>query len=160
MLEPRNEQFAERVRASFDRQAFMHTLGAQLTDVLPGYVEIRLPYADALCQQHGFFHGGVIGTLADNAGGYAAFSLMAAKDSVLTVEYKVNLLAPGRGEALIARGQVVRPGRTLTVCETRVFAVADGREQLCATALCTLMTLADRPDHPGPDAASEQTTTD
>lgn len=155
MLEPRNPRFAERVRASFDRQAFMHTLGARLTSVTPGRVEIRLPYAPALCQQHGYFHGGVIGTLADNAGGYAAFSLMAESDSVLTVEYKMNIVAPGRGEALIARGLVLRPGRTLSVCESKVYALADGVEELCATALCTLMTLAERPDAPEPKGAEE-----
>jgi uncharacterized protein (TIGR00369 family) len=148
MFEPRNERFAERVRASFDRQNFMHTIGAQVTAVAPGFVEIRLAYATALCQQHGFFHGGVIGTLADNAAGYAAFSLMSEHDSVLTVEYKMNIVAPGRGEALVARGQVLRPGRTLTVCEAKVYALAGDDERLCATALCTMMTLAEQADAP------------
>ena len=151
MLEPRNVRFAERVHASFDRQNFMRTLGAELVGVAPGFAEIRLPYASALCQQHGYFHGGVIGTLADNAGGYAAFTLMDENDSVLTVEYKMNIVAPGRGEVLIARGQVLRPGRTLTVCEAKVYARDDGDERLCAMALCTLMTLVGQPDHPAAD---------
>lgn len=86
MFEPRYDGFAERVRAGFDRQNFMHTLGAHVTAVEPGFVEIRLTYDTALCQQHGYLHGGVIGTLADNAAGYAAFSLMSERDSVLTVE--------------------------------------------------------------------------
>lgn len=148
MFEPRNERFAERVRASFDRQNFMHTIGAQVTAVEPGFVEIRLAYATELCQQHGFFHGGVIGTLADSAAGYAAFSLMGERDSVLTVEYKMNIVAPGQGEALVARGQVLRPGRTLTVCEAKVYALAGREERLCATALCTMMTLVEQPDAP------------
>ncbi len=155
MLEPRNPRFAERVQASFDRQTFMHTLGARLTSVTPGRVEVRLAYATALCQQHGYFHGGVIGTLADNAAGYAAFSLMGEHDSVLTVEYKINIVAPGRGDALVARGQVLRPGRTLSVCESKVYALADGVEQLCATALCTLMTLAGRSDAPAPPGTDQ-----
>lgn len=146
MFEPRNEDFAERVHASFGRQNFMRTLGAQVTSVEPGFVEMRLAYATALCQQHGFFHGGVIGTLADTAAGYAAFSLMGERDSVLTVEYKMNIVAPGRGEALVVRGQVLRPGRTLTVCESKVYALANSEERLCATALCTMMTLVEQPD--------------
>ena len=145
-FEPRNPQFESRVRQSFDRQGFMHTLGASLARVETGLVEIVLPYRPELSQQHGYFHGGVIGTLADNACGYAAFTLMAAEDSVLTAEYKINLLAPGDGETLIARGQVLRPGRTLTVCEARVYAVKDGRQKLCATALATLITLANQSD--------------
>lgn len=146
MFEPRNEDFAERVHASFGPQSFMRTIGAKVTSVDPGFVEIRLAYATALCQQHGFFHGGVIGTLADTAAGYAAFSLMGEHDSVLTVEYKMNIVAPGRGEVLVARGQVLRPGRTLTVCESKVYALASSEERLCATALCTMMTLAEQPD--------------
>lgn len=144
----RNPNYIERVRESFARQSFMTTIGAELLDVLPGGVDIRLPYHDGLCQQHGYFHGGVIGTLADNAGGYAAFSLMAPEDTLLTVEYKINIVAPGDGDALITRGRVLRPGRTLTVCRAEVFAVKEGREKLCATALCTLMTLEGQEDTP------------
>lgn len=142
----RNPAFETRVRDSFSRQRFMATLGATLVSVGPGSVEIMLDHRDELTQQHGFFHGGVIGTLADNACGYAAFSLMAAEDSVLTVEYKMNLLAPGKGERLIARGTVVRPGRTITTSEAKVFSIIGGTEKLVATALGTLMCMTGMSD--------------
>ncbi|MDW3205899.1 MAG: PaaI family thioesterase [Alphaproteobacteria bacterium] len=144
--QPRNPDFADRVRDSFGRQAFMRTIGAELTEVAPGRVEMRLPYRPELGQQHGFFHGGVIGTLADNAGGYAAFTLMAPEDSILTVEYKMNIVSPGRGEALVAVGTVLKPGRTLTICDVKVYAETAGERKLCATALCTLMTMKDMSD--------------
>ncbi|HEY5790579.1 MAG TPA: PaaI family thioesterase [Gammaproteobacteria bacterium] len=144
----RDPAFAARVRDSFARQGFMRYLGAELAHVAPGECEIVLPYREELSQQHGFFHGGVIATLADNAGGYAGFSLMAASDSVLTVEFKVNILAPGHGERLLARAHVKRAGRTLTVAQTDILVLRDGRETLCATALQTLMRLADRSDGP------------
>lgn len=144
----RDPDFEARIRASFERQAFMHHIGAELGAVHPGKIEIRLPWRPELGQQHAYFHGGVIATIADNACGYAAFSLAAANDSVLTVEFKLNLVAPGKGEALIARGEVVKPGRTLTVCEARVYAVDKGEEKLCAVALETLMLLSDTPDGP------------
>lgn len=146
-FQARNPDFEARVRDSFARQTFMKTLGAELLSVGPGTVEIALPYREDLCQQHGYFHGGVIGTLADNVGGYAAFTLMAAEDSLLTVEYKMNILSPGAGVRLVAVGTVIRPGRSLTVCEAKVHAVAaDGTRKLCATALCTLMTMAGMAD--------------
>ncbi|MEC9267454.1 MAG: PaaI family thioesterase [Pseudomonadota bacterium] len=144
--QPRNPDYAARVRDSFGRQAFMATIGAELTDVAPGHVEMRLPYRPELGQQHGFFHGGVIGTLADNAGGYAAFTLMSPEDSILTVEYKMNIVSPGRGDALVAVGTVLKPGRTLTVCEVKVYAETAGERKLCATAICTLMTMKDMSD--------------
>ena len=112
--------FAERVRKSFDAQGIMDHIGATLTLIEPGVCEIELPYSDAVSQQHGFFHGGVIGTIADSAGGYAAFGLMDAEDGILTVEYKLNLMAPADGDLLVARGQVVRAGRTLTVARAEV----------------------------------------
>jgi len=140
-FDPREPDFANRVRDSFARQPFMATIGAELTDVAPGRCEIRLPYDRTLTQQHGFFHGGVIATIADNAAGYAAFSLMPAESSVLTVEFKLNIVAPGRGEALLARASVLRPGRTLTAAQIHVYAVADGVETLCAAGLETLMCL-------------------
>lgn len=143
---PRNPDYAARVRDSFSRQAFMETLGATLVDVGPGRVEIRLPHRPELGQQHGYFHGGVIGTLADNAGGYAAFTLMAAEDSVLSVEYKINFAAPGKGDALVAVGEVLKPGRRLTVCEAKVYAETDGTRKLCATALLTMMTMENMSD--------------
>lgn len=145
-FEAPNPGYAARVRASFDRQRIMALLGAALQRVEPGLCEIRLPFKDDLCQQHGFFHGGVIGTIADSAGGYAGFSLMPADASVLTVEYKLNLLAPADGDCLIARGRVIRPGRTLVVAGADVCVRKDGRETLCATLLQTLMTMHGRKD--------------
>lgn len=145
-LQPSNARFAERVRDSFNRQGVMALIGAELARVEPGECEIRLPYRRELSQQHGYFHGGIIGTIADSAGGYAAFTLMPAEASVLTVEYKMNLLAPGDGDLLIARGRVVKPGRTLIVAAVDVVAVKAGRETLCATLLQTLMTMHGRAD--------------
>jgi uncharacterized protein (TIGR00369 family) len=129
----------ERVRASFARQGFMRALGAELGTVERGTCEIRLPFRESLTQQDGYFHAGAIGAIADTAGGYAAYTLMDAADNVLSVEYKLNLLAPGRGEALRARARVLRAGRTLTVCRIDVSAVREGQETLCATALQTLI---------------------
>ena len=131
--------FAARVRKSFAAQGIMDHIGATLTLIEPGACEIELPYSDAVSQQHGFFHGGVIGTIADSAGGYAAFGLMDADDEILTVEYKLNLMAPADGDLLVARGRVVRPGRTLTVARAEVVVVKDGREIACAAMQQTLM---------------------
>jgi len=141
-FEIRNPDYEAVVRDSFARQGLMKTLGAELAEIGPGRVAIVADYHDRLGQQHGFFHGGVIGAIGDSAGGYAAFSLMPPESNVLTVEYKMNIVAPGRGERLIARGHVVRPGRTLTVSRADVFAVEDGAETLCATMLQTVMCLA------------------
>ncbi len=147
-FEASDSNFAGRVRDSFDRQRFMATIGAALSKIEPGHCEITLPYDEAITQQHGFFHGGVIGTIADNAAGYAAYSLMPADSTLLTVEFKLNLVAPGRGEALVARADVLRPGRTLTVAQVHVYARADGVETLCASALETLMCLPGKKDGP------------
>lgn len=117
----------------------MQHIGASLVTVEPGYCEIHLPFRSELTQQHGFFHAGVISTLADNAGGYAALSLMPAQREVLSVEFKLNLLSPGQGKRLISRGRVVKAGRTLTVCQAEVFKVEQKSETLCATALLTMM---------------------
>jgi uncharacterized protein (TIGR00369 family) len=146
-LDPETEA---RVRGSFARQQFMGFLGAELAELRPGFCEIRLAYRPELGQQHGFFHAGVVGTLADNAGGYAAYSLMPADWSILTVEYKLNLVAPGDGELLIARAEVVKAGRTLTICRGDVFVVRGGDEKLklCAVSQQTLMGLAGKPDTP------------
>lgn len=142
----RNADFIARTQASFSRQSFMTHLGAGLHNVRAGSVEIRLPYDDTLTQQHGYFHGGVIGTIADNAGGYSAFTLMSETDSVLTVEYKLNIMAPAQGEMLIACGQVLRPGRRVTVSRVDVYCQHDGNRTLCATMLGTFMVLPDTPD--------------
>ncbi len=147
-FKPENPDFERAVRDSFARQGFMGTLGAELVSVAPGRVEIAIPYHDAISQQHGYFHGGAIGAIADTAGGYAAFTLLPDGMTILTVEYKLNIVAPGKGERLIARGYVVRPGRTLTVTRADVFAVAGGEEKLCAIMQQTLMCLADAPDRP------------
>ena len=114
MNAPADPNFAVRIRASFGRQKAMGLIGASLKVVEPGQVEVALPYRDDLTQQKGFIHGGIIGMIADTACGYAAYSLMPADCSLVTVEYKINILAPARG-SLVARGEVIRPGRTLTV---------------------------------------------
>lgn len=145
-FQPTDDAFAQRVRDSFDKQGIMAHIGARLGEVRPGYCEIELPYTDAVSQQHGFFHGGVVGTIADSAGGYAAYSLMGADDGVLTVEYKLNLMAPADGDELIARGYVVRPGRTLTVSRADVMVVKDGQPVACAALQQTLMRIQGRGD--------------
>lgn len=145
-FEPRNPAYAERVQSSFDRQQVMVLLGAKVTRLAPGECEIQLPFKPELTQQHGYFHGGIIGTIADSAGGYAAFTLMPEDSSVLTIEYKMNLLAPGDGDLLIARGRVLKSGRTLVVSQVDAFVMKGGRETLCATMLETLMTMHGTPD--------------
>lgn len=147
-FEARNPDYADRVRASFGRQRIMSLLGAELTRIAPGSCEIRLPFREDLTQQHGYFHGGVAGTIADSAAGYAGFSLMPEDSSVLTVEFKLNLVAPADGDALVARGRVIKPGRTLFVCAADVMVCRDGGEILCATLLQTLMTMHGRSDAP------------
>ncbi|MFQ5955864.1 MAG: PaaI family thioesterase [Kiloniellales bacterium] len=138
---PPNPAFEADVREGFARQGAMAHLGAELMRVEPGYVEIALPFRQEVTQQHDYIHGGVIATIADTAGGFAAFSLMPAGTYPLTVEFKINLLAPARGERVIARARVKRPGRTLTVTEGEVFAVDGGTERLCATMLQTIICL-------------------
>jgi uncharacterized protein (TIGR00369 family) len=146
-FEPADPNFAERVRDSFSRQAFMAHLGASLVKLTPGYCEIHMLYRPNLTQQHGFFHAGAMAAVIDSACGYAAFSLMPADASVVTVEYKINLLSPGRGDMLVAKGQVLRNGRTLKVCRGKGFGVTKGEETLCAETLSTIMTLSGREDH-------------
>ena len=143
-FEATDPDFAERVRKSFDAQGIMDHIGATLTLIEPGVCEIELPYSDAVSQQHGFFHGGVIGTIADSAGGYAAFGLMDAEDGILTVEYKLNLMAPADGDLLVARGQVVRAGRTLTVSRAEVGVIKNGVVVACAAMQQTLMRIVGR----------------
>lgn len=145
---PKDAAFAQRVRDSFQRQTVMGLIGARLGRVEPGEVEIVLPYRADLCQQHGFFHAGITSTIADSAAGYAGYSLFPAQTSVLTVEFKISLLAPADGERLRAVGRVVKPGRTLTVTEAEVFVSKNGSEKPCARLSQTLMCLAGRPDMP------------
>jgi uncharacterized protein (TIGR00369 family) len=136
---PRNVEFAEVVRDSFARQSLMATLGVRLARVAPGEVDLELAANPALCQQNGFLHAGAVASLADSANGYAAFSLAPAGTDVLAVEFKINLLAPARGERFIARGRVLRPGRTLTTCLCDVVAVEAGQETAVAVMLSTLI---------------------
>lgn len=145
---PLDPDFAARVRGSFERQAAMRTVGASLTRVEPGYADIYLPYREDLTQQHGFIHGGITGMIADSACGYAGYSMMPADASVLTVEYKINMLAPATGDALIARGRVLKPGRSLVITQCDVYAVKDNEEKLCAVMLQTLMVMHGVSDHP------------
>ena len=142
---PQDPQFEAKVRASFARQQVMTTIGATMTRVEPGEVEIRTPFRPDLTQQHGFLHAGIITTIVDSACGYAALSLMPAQVGVLTIEYKVNFLAPAAGEFFVARGRVTKPGRNVTVCTGDVFAVQEGREMPIATMLTTMMVVRDRP---------------
>ncbi|MGH7341752.1 MAG: PaaI family thioesterase [Candidatus Rokuibacteriota bacterium] len=139
---PVDPQFAARVRESFARFTLMGTIGARLARVAPGEVDIELPSRKDLTQQHGFMAAGILTTVVDTACGYAAMSLMPADRTVLTVEYKVNLLAPAVGDTMIARARVVKPGRTLTVCAGDVFAVTDGKEKVVATMLATLVAVS------------------
>jgi len=136
-----NPDFAGCVTASFDKQKAMHLIRATLPVVEQGRTEIHVPHWDGIEQQHGFVHGGVVGMIADSAAGYAAMTMVPASASVLTVEYKMNLVAPADGEKLIARGEVVRPGRTLIVTRAEVFAVKDGKETLCALMQQTIMVM-------------------
>jgi uncharacterized protein (TIGR00369 family) len=142
--------FEARVRDSFARQGAMRLIGASMLRVEPGYCEIALP-RDDLTQQHGLFHGGIVSAIADTAGGYAAYTLFPAEDSILTVEYKINLLAPGAGDKLVASARVKKAGKTLTVCELEVMAVKQDRQTLCACGFATLIRLAGRPDQPRTD---------
>lgn len=146
MHEPRNPHFEEAVRQSFAAQHLMATLGARLTVVDVGEIEIRVPFRPDLTQQHGFLHAGVVTSALDSACGYAAFSLMPDGAGVLTVEFKTNLLAPARGQELVARGRVVRAGRTITVCQGDASMMSDGAETPVVTMLATMMTVRDRPD--------------
>ncbi|WP_131110195.1 PaaI family thioesterase [Sulfuricystis thermophila] len=140
-FEPRDPHWNEKVRTSFAKQGIMGLLGATLVDVWPGGCEIHLPYRPELTQQHGFFHAGVTSTIVDSAAGYAGFSLMAANTSVLSVEFKINLLAPADGELLIATGEVVKPGRTLVITRGDAWVVKHGKATHCAMMQQTLMTM-------------------
>jgi uncharacterized protein (TIGR00369 family) len=146
MGNPAVDGFDSRVRASFARQRVMETIGATLTRVDPGAVEIALPYRADLTQQHGFIHAGIVATILDSACGYAAFSLMPADVAVLTVEYKINLLRPAKGDRLVARARVVRSGKSLTVCAGDAVAQTGGPENVVATMLATIMAVPERDD--------------
>ncbi len=134
----------KKVRASFAKQALMSTLGAEMTSIERGAVEIRCGFDARLTQQNGFVHAGVITSILDSACGYAALSVAPSHGEVLTVEFKVNLLAPAEGDAFVARAGVKRAGKTLTICSADCFAVKSGHEKLVATMLATMMNVAQR----------------
>jgi uncharacterized protein (TIGR00369 family) len=144
-LIPADQGFADRVRESFARQAVMATLGAHLDRIEPGQAEISFPFRRDLTQQHGFIHAGVLATVLDSACGYAAYSLMPADAAVLSVEFRIHLLAPANGERFVARARVIRAGRNLTVTQSDGYAVRDGREHHVATMTGTMMCVRDRP---------------
>ncbi len=140
-FEPQDLNFEAKVRASFARQGLMTSIGARILTVLPGEVEIEVAWREDITQQQGFVHGAVIAAIVDSACGYASYTLMPAGVEVLTVEFKINFLAPAIGEKMIARGRVTKAGRTLTVCAGDAFAVQDGKEKLVATLQATMMTV-------------------
>ena len=148
-FEPRDPDFEAKVRESFGKQTAMQSLGALIGRVEPGEVEIEMPYRADFTQQNGFVHGGIVTAIVDSACGYAALSLSAPGTAVLTVEYKVNFVAPAKGERLLARGEVVRPGSTVTVCKGDVFAYEGGDEKLVASMLTTMMLMPNRGDLAG-----------
>jgi len=147
-FKPADPDFESRVRASFARQGIMTLLGARMIKVTPGEVSIELPFRADLSQQHGFFHAGVTSTIADSAGGYAGFTLFPTDASVLTVEFKINLLSPAKGDRLVATGKVIKPGRTLTICNLEVDVFEGSKSTPCAYGLQTLMCMYCRPDAP------------
>lgn len=142
----RDPDYEARVRGSFARQKFMAHVGAALTRLAPGEVDITLPHRPELTQQHGFFHAGVTATLADTAAGYAALSLYPPGAGVLTTEFKINLLRPAAGERLVARGRVLRSGKTLTICRSDVFGMRGETESHIATALLTMIRVEELAD--------------
>ena len=140
-FKPRNPDWQATVRASFARQKVMSLIGAGMGALAPGHCEIRLPFRDDLTQQNGFFHAGITGTIVDSAGGYAGLTLMPAGAEVLTVEFKLNLLAPADGDLLVAEGQVLKSGRNLVITRGEVYAIRAGHATHCATMQQTLMTM-------------------
>ena len=143
-FKPIDPNFESRVRASFDRQSAMKTLGVQMSRLEAGRVELVMPYREAYSQQHGFVHAGILATALDSACGYAAFSLMPDDAAVLTVEFKINLLAPAAGDSFVFCAHVVKAGRTITVCEGQAFAMKNQASKLIATMTGTVMALFER----------------
>ena len=146
---PKDPRYVERVQRSFAKQGAMQTLGARLERVAPGEVDIGFDWAPALTQQHGFVHAGMLSTALDSACGYSGFTLMPDDAAVLTIEFKINLLAPARGESFRFEGRVLKPGRTVTVCEGKAFALSGSNEKLVAAMSCTLMCVQGRDDISG-----------
>ena len=148
-FQPQDLNYESRVRASFARQQVMQMMGATLTLVGPGAVEIELPYRADLTQQHGFIHAGIVASVLDTACGYAAFSLMPADAAVLSIEFKVNLLAPAKGELIRVRADVKRAGQNVTVCVADAWSLEAGQRKVVATMLATLMCIRGRKDLTG-----------
>ncbi|OXI80526.1 thioesterase [Burkholderia sp. AU33423] len=146
MTDALNPNYFESVAASFDKQHAMRLIQARMPLIDVGRTEIHVPHWQGIEQQHGFVHGGVVGMIADSAAGYASMTTVAADASVLTVEYKINLVAPAAGDKLIARGEVIRPGRTLIVTKAEVFAVTGDKETLCAVMQQTIMVMHGKSD--------------
>jgi len=140
-FEPKDADFEARVRASFARQRVMETIGARLSRVAPGEVEIELPFSEKLTQQHGYLHAGIVAAVVDSACGYAAMSLAPADSEILSIEFKLNLLSPARGESFVARARVKRAGRNVTVCAGDLYALEGASEKTVATMLATMMTV-------------------
>ena len=140
-LTPPDLEYESRIRSSFAQQGVMKTIGAHLAQVSPGEVRIELPWSKAITQQHGFVHAGILSTIADNACGYAAYTLMPAGSEVLGVENKINFLAPAKGERFVAIGKVIKAGRTLAVCSGEVWATDNGEKTLVAVMQTTMMAL-------------------
>ncbi len=138
---PVSEVVAAKIRGSLMAQGLMRYLGARIVHLAHGQCDIELPFSDKVTQQHGYFHGGAIGALADIAGGYAGYTVIGDDDGILTVEYKLNILAPAIGERLIGRGRVLRAGRTLTVTSADIYALRDGEEKHVAVMQQTLFTM-------------------
>jgi uncharacterized protein (TIGR00369 family) len=136
---PKDPAYEARVRESFSRQSHMATLGVAIAFIAPGEVHLTLPFGAQLCKQNGFMHAGAIASVADSANGYAASTLAAPDTDVLAVEFKINFLAPARGPGFLARGRVLRPGRTLTVCQADVFTTGAAAQTLVATMLSTII---------------------
>jgi uncharacterized protein (TIGR00369 family) len=147
-FEAKDPDWEAKARASFVRQGVMGFIGAELTELRPGWCEIRLPYRPELTQQHGYFHAGIIATVVDSAAGYAGFSMMPTGSSVLSVEFKLNLLAPGDGELLIATGEVIKPGKTLVITRGDAYIVKGDKTTHCATMQQTLMTMHGKGENP------------
>lgn len=131
----------QRVKQGFNAQGFMHFIGATLQKVDSGYVEIMLPYKPELTQQHGLFHGGVVATLADNAAGFAAYSMMSPQEQPLSIEFKINLFSKAKGNTLIARAKVLKNGKTIKVCQSDLFCISEDGEYPCATALVSVIAI-------------------
>lgn len=143
------DDFRERITASYSRQKAMATIGAVLTRVEHGSIEIEMPFDEKLTQQHGILHAGIISAALDTACGYAAYTVTDPEASILTIEFKVNLLSPGRGERFLFRGDVTKPGSTIIVADGRAYAIGDGPAKLIASMTGTMMVIRGREDIAG-----------